>query len=98
METKHLICLVIIGFLLYKLLNKNENFALDSNVYACQTKCQQYKDGYIWMWENWNKKDGDMYANCILECMNLNKPISNMLGYTMDNSISGEYRYTPSSP
>ena len=99
METKHILCLLVIGFLLYKLSSNNEKFSLDNNTYLCQSKCQEYRNGYIWQWENWMKKDKDMYANCMLECMNINTPMTNMLGYTTDpNNISSEYRYTPSSP
>ncbi len=77
---------------------EREDFALDQNQYRCQTKCQQYKDGYVWQWENTQNKNNNMYANCMLECMNINSPMYNMLGYTMDDNLANVYRYTASSP
>ena len=79
-------------------MKSNEKFALDANEYMCQSKCQQYRDGYVWMWKNWNNKDKDMFANCMLECMGINSSMPNQLGYTTTSSVSDEYRYTPSSP
>jgi hypothetical protein len=95
--TSYIVVSLVVFVVLSKLFT-NEGFSLDSNQYICQTKCQQYKDGYIWQWENTNNKGKDMYANCMLECMNINTPMYNMLGYTMQDTVSNEYRYTPSSP